>query len=106
MQIEHLVQWKLGEIRFLIDQQLASFFHFCPGKVDGMIKSRRICPAEIIIKRMGSDVAKYRPSVTPARRGRAPDIIDQFMVIEGEETGNIPVPLGKRDSPTEIKFIV
>ena len=28
------------------------------------------------------------------------------MVIKGEETGNIAVPLGKRDSPAEIKFIV
>ena len=106
MKIEHLVQWKLGEICFLIDQELASLFHFCPGKVDGMIKGRRIGPAQIIIKCMGSDIAEDRPSVTPASRGCTPDIIYQFMVIKGEETGNIPVPLGQRDPPAEIKFIV
>ena len=106
MKIEHLVQWKFGEICFLIDQELTSLFHFCPGEVDGMIKCRWIGPAQIIIKSMGSDVAKDRPSVPSARGRSTPDVIHQFMVIKGEETGNIPVPLGKRNSPAEIKFIV
>ena len=46
------------------------------------------------------------PSVTPARRSCSPDVVDQFVVVEGKVTGDIAVPLGKRNTTAKVKFII
>ena len=71
-----------------------------------MIESRGVRPAEVVVKGMGSNVAKDCPSVPSARRRRTPDVIDQFMIVEGEEAGHMPVLLGKGNPPAQIKFVI
>ena len=106
MKVKHFIEGEVGKVDGGIDQTVTSLCHFCFSKVDGVFIFGGIGPAQIIVKSMGSDITEDRPSVTPARRSCSPDVVDQFVVVEGKVTGDIAVPLGKRNTTAKVKFII
>ena len=95
MEVQHLVEGKLGKVGGEIRQQITIFFHLASPEMNGVVESNRIGPAEVIIKSLGAHIPEDSPAVAATGGGSAPDVIDQFMVIKSEITWNIPMPLGE-----------
>ena len=106
MQIQHLIQRQLGEVRIGIVQNVAASLHGRFAKVDRMFVFHRVGPTQIVVPSIGPDVSKYGASVTLAGLARSPDIIHQFMVIECEITGDVAMPFGELDSTAQVELIV
>ena len=44
--------------------------------------------------------------MTLADFGRAPDIVDELVVVEGKVAGHIAVPLGATDTAAQVEFVI
>ena len=95
MEVQHLVEGKLGKVGGEIREQITVFFHLASPEVNGVVESDRIGPAEVIIKSLGAHIPKDGPAVAATSGGSTPDVIDQFMVVKSEITWDIPMPLGE-----------
>ena len=106
VEVEHFIQWQLGEISLGIGQHIAVLFHRGLAVMHRMIMGEGIGPAEVIHPGLGADVAKHRPAVPATRRARTPDVVHQFVIIEGEHRRHLAMPLGEIGAAVEVEFVV
>ncbi len=99
VQVQHFGKRQLGEVGGLIDQQIAAGFQSSFAEMNRMIVLHRIGPAEVIVPGISADVAKDRPAVAFAGFGRAPDVVDEFMIVERKIARHVAVPFREFHAP-------
>ena len=66
----------------------------------------RIRPAEIVVPGVSPDIAEHGASMSFPCLRSAPNIVDQFVIIEREEARNIPMPFRQIHTATQIQFVI
>ena len=92
MQVEHLLQRQFGEIRFRVDEQIGSSLHGAFAKVKPLGIFNRIGPAKIVMPSVSPDIPEYSSAVPFPSFPCAPNVIDQFVIVESEVRRDVAVP--------------
>ena len=106
VKVEHFIEWSLGEVSVRIVQKIATSLHGCFAEMDTMFVFHRVRPAAIFVRGIRGNVSKYGAAMAFPFFASSPDIIDQFVVVEGEIAGDIPVPLCEFDASTQVQLVV
>ena len=66
----------------------------------------RIGPTQIVKPSLGADIAEDGLAVLFARFSGAPDVVDQFMIVEGEVAWDIAVPFCQLHSAAQVQLVI
>ena len=71
-----------------------------------MLMFDRVCPTEVVKPGTCSNISKDSAAVTFSNLCGTPDVVDEFVVIEGEVAWDMAVPFGQLVSTIEVKLVV
>ena len=95
-----------AEVGFRIGQDGTSGAEGGPSEQNVLGRIHRIAPAQIVIPGFQSDVAEDGTPVAETHLSRSVDVVDDLVIVEGEEGGDHPMPVGQVLSPVEIELVV
>jgi hypothetical protein len=106
VEIGHVVEIELGEVGLRILEDGASLPELAGAKMGIPVMLNGIRPGKIIKPGTGSDIAEDSPTVDISGLCSPVDVIDQFMVISSEESGDMSMPFTEITPPMEVGLVV
>ena len=106
VQVSGLLEVDLGEVGGFIGEDVAALFEGGFTKVDALSGFEGIGPASVVFPGADADVAEHGAALAEADGATAADVVDQFVVVEGEDGGHVALPSGKVDATGEVGFVV